>query len=128
MRLVDLELVVHLECRIAKHDPTRGHIGEHFGCAARDHAVSDKDIVADAGHSAQHHVVSDHCRARNRDVSADQTIASHDDIVANLCEVVELAPVADHSVTHGAIVDGGVCAQFDVIADAHRAQRMDPRE
>ena len=39
------------------------------------------------------------------------------DIVANLHQVVDLGALADHGVAHGAAVDRGAGADFDVVLD-----------
>ena len=36
-------------------------------------------------------------------------------------EVVELHTVSEHSVAQSAAVDGGVCADFDIVANPHAA-------
>ncbi len=45
-------------------------------------------------------------------------------VVADLHQVVQLDPIGNHCVLQGAAVNAGVGADFDIVADAHRAKLL----
>ena len=59
------------------------------------------------------------------DAARDHGVRADHAVVADLDLVVELHAVLDHGVVERAAVDGGVGADLDVVADAHRAHLRD---
>ena len=76
--------------------------------------------------AAEHDPVADHRRSRRSPTWPQiRQVRPTADVVAELDEVVDLGAVADRGVGDGAAVDAGVGADLDVVADHHRAERVD---
>ena len=88
-------------------------------------AVADGDVAGEDAGAANDAVFAEGDRAGDDRRAGDDGVVTDDDVMANLDLVVEFDAVADDGVAHGATVDGGAGADFDVIANAHAAQLGD---
>ena len=88
-------------------------------------AVADGDVAGKDAGTADDAVFAEGDGACDDGGAGDDGVVADDDVVADLDLVVEFDAVADDGVAHGAAVDGGAGADFDVIANAHAAQLGD---
>src|SRR5215831_20030867 len=74
-------------------------------------------VIVDPGACAEHHEIFQHRAPGNPGLSYQQAVAANRDIVANLDEIVDLGPFANHGVLDGSAIDGAVGADFHVVLD-----------
>jgi hypothetical protein len=74
-------------------------------------------VVGDPHSPSEHSTVTDHHPARKPYLPAEQAVHSNLNVVANHHEVIDLGSVTDTCRLRRAAVDGGQCANLDIIAD-----------
>ena len=79
-------------------------------------------------HPADHATGSDGRASGNARASRDRRMRTDDDVVSHLDLVVELRPIMHDGILNGAAIDGGVGADFDIVADtdASHLRHLDP--
>src|SRR5207245_2531666 len=94
--------------------------------ARRDvHMVDDAQMPEDHRGAADGAVPADVGAAGDAGAAGDRGVGADAHVVADLDLVVELDAFLDHGVVDRAAVDGGVRADLDIVADAHRADLGD---
>ena len=116
---------VHLHRRIAQKDAARRGVGHDLGRAARDHVIADEKVIPHAALAAQHDPVADTRGPGDADLATEQRVAPHLDVMGDVDEVIELGAGPDLRRPDGAAVDGAIGADLHIVADLHRAERMD---
>src|SRR3954463_2086654 len=89
------------------------------------HMVDDLQVAEDHRRAAERAMAADVGAAGDADAAGDRGVRADARVVADLDLVVELDAFLDHGVVESAAVDGGVGADLDVVADAHRADLRD---
>src|SRR5690349_642430 len=86
-----------------------GHHGE-----ARDRGViADAEMPGDPGRATDHAALADGGASRDTHAARDRSEVADAHVVANLDEVVELDPIADHGVFDRALIDRGIGSDLD---------------
>src|SRR6185437_9485833 len=111
----------------------RIHAGFAYGVGHQRHrrdgnAVGDFEVAQHARAAADQAVAADRRAARDRRASGQRRVRTDADVVRDLDLVVEAHVFFEHRVLERAAVDGGVRADFAIVADAHAAElrHLDP--
>ena len=115
-------------CHLAEHlprgpggsaDPPRSgrHVVHQAALCCRAAPLADAEMVDHTGLAADHRIIAHRYAAGNSGLAHDNAMAADHDVVANLDEVVDLGPLADHRVADGAAVDRRAGADLDVVLD-----------
>src|SRR5436190_20993825 len=94
----------------------------------RDHsAFADGNVIGDADLAAQHRIVPNRHAAGDAALRDQDAVPADHTVVADLHEVIDLGPLADHGVAAAAAVDRGVDADLDVVLhdDAAELRHLD---
>lgn len=84
-------------------------------------AVAELDVVPYSNATTEHHMATESRGPADGGVCDDDAVARDLDVVPDLHVVVDFRAAADSSDAAAGAVDGGVCTDFDVILDDHRA-------
>src|SRR5205807_3592245 len=110
------ELAV-LARRVPRHRRARVDVPDHPSLHRHACPAPDRHMVGEARLARQEHVVLHVRTARDARLAGDETAGADPAVVADLHEVVDLRPRADHGVVHAAAVDGGTRPGLDGVAD-----------
>src|SRR5205085_11880076 len=95
----------------------RRHVAEHAGLSADPRPAADRDVPGDPRLAGEDAPVLDRRRPGDADLRPQEAELPEPHVVADLHEVVDLRPGADHGVVDAAAVDRGVRADLDVALD-----------
>src|SRR5215471_18663777 len=75
--------------------------------------------------STQHDIISERATSGNARLAGDQAMPANHHVVADLDEIVDLRPFADHGVATGTAIDGGPGTDLDLVLHNHAADLWD---
>ena len=87
------------------------------GCRRDLGARADPEVAGNAGLPSERGKIADNARSGDARLRDENRVAADDHVVANLDEIVDLRPLADHRVAVCAPVDRHARADFDVVLD-----------
>ena len=97
----------------------------HSGRRRDMHMVGQAKVAQNDGAAANGAVRANGRAARHAGAAGHGAVFPDAHVVANLYQIVELDTVFEHRVLQGAAVDAGIGANFDIIANLHRAELLD---
>src|SRR5208283_3692353 len=124
--VISFQRAVMRDCRIARYESIVRHVGGNPGTGADNRLIADAQMIADANPTADPHAVADGHAAGNTNFTAQKTAFADTDIVADMDLIVDFCAAADPGGFERGAVDGGVGADFHVVADHDIAERMNP--
>src|SRR5580704_18671652 len=92
-----------------------GNIGHHAGCRGDLGARADRQMPGNARLTAEGGEIADGARSRDAGLGDQHRVAADDDVVADLHQIVDLCPLADHGVAVCAAVDRYASADLDIV-------------
>src|SRR5215471_1537721 len=78
-------------------------------------------MIGKAHLSTQHDIISERATSGNACLAGDQAMPSNHHVVADLDEIVDLGPLADHGVAAGTAVDSGPGTDLNLVLHDHPA-------
>lgn len=95
------------------------------GAGGEDRMGADGNVPADADLGGDGDVILDSRTSGNAGLGDDEAVFPDYAIVADLDEVVDFGALSDHCLPEACAVDGGVGADFDIVAYFHDAHLVD---
>src|SRR5262249_28267165 len=109
----------------ARNRRSRRDVARDTRLRADPSAITDNDVVDDAGLPGQDHVVADARAAGDARLGGDDRALADDDVMRDLDEIVDLRAAPDRSFSQRRAVDRAVGADLDVVADLDDADLRD---
>ena len=115
-----LEILAHRLCRGAEEQysfTAKIFVRQDAGLSAQQGACLNRHMIANADLTADYAAVADLRASRNPRLRRNHDVGSHNVVMANVHQVVQLGAGADNRLVQRAAVDGAVGADLDVVAD-----------
>ena len=113
------------ECGFPGVDGVSGEVGGGSTAGGEDGFCADDYVACDARLGCYGDVVFDFAAAGEAGLGDDEAVFTDDYVVGDLAEVIDFCAFSDDGFPEAGAIDGGICADLDVVMDFYDADLFD---